>query len=62
MDSAVGLYQASEASADLLLFGGDTALTGLDSYGEVSPHPATHCAESYNQTMTIANFREGAGA
>jgi hypothetical protein len=44
------------------VFGDGTALTGFYSYGEVSPHAATHCAELHNQTMTITVFGEGAGA
>lgn len=40
------------------VFGRQTALTGFYSYGEVSPHAATHCAELHNQTMTITVFGE----
>ncbi len=44
------------------VFGRSTALTGFYSYGEVSPHAATHCAELHNQTMTITTFSETARA
>ncbi len=44
------------------VFGKNTLLTGFYSYGEVSPHAATNCAELHNQTMTITVFREGQGA
>jgi hypothetical protein len=49
-----------EAVQDVL--GTDIALTGFYSYGEVSPHAATHCAELHNQTMTVTVFGEKAGA
>ena len=44
------------------VFGKNTALTGFYSYGEVSPHATTHCAELHNQTMTITVFGERACA
>ena len=49
-----------EAVHDVL--GDRTALTGFYSYGEVSPHIATQCAELHNQTMTITVFSESARA
>ena len=49
-----------EAVHDVL--GDQTALAGFYSYGEVSPHVATHCAELHNQTMTITVFGETRGA
>ena len=42
--------------------GAKTPLTGFYSYGEVSPHFATHCAEMHNQTMTVTLFSENGGA
>jgi hypothetical protein len=49
-----------EAVKDVL--GDKTPLAGFYSYGEVSPHVATHCAELHNQTMTITVFGESRGA
>ena len=49
-----------EAVHDVL--GPSTHLTGFYSYGEVSPHAATRCAELHNQTMTITVFNESNGA
>jgi hypothetical protein len=49
-----------EAVQDVLGVG--TTLAGFYSYGEVSPHVATHCAELHNQTMTITVFGESRGA
>lgn len=46
-----------EAVQDIL--GAGTALTGFYSYGEVSPHFSTNCAELHNQTMTITVLSEG---
>jgi len=40
------------------IFGGDAHLTGFYSYGEVSPHAVTGCAELHNQTMTITVLSE----
>jgi hypothetical protein len=54
------IWEEVEAVQDV--FGKDTALTGFYSYGEVSPHAATRCAELHNQTMTITVFGEGKGA
>ena len=42
--------------------GGRLHQIGFYSYGEVSPHAATHCAELHNQTMTVTVFGERAGA
>jgi hypothetical protein len=40
------------------VIGADTHLTGFYSYGEVSPHAGTGCAELHNQTMTITLLSE----
>lgn len=50
------IYEEIEAVQDVL--GAGIPLTGFYSYGEVSPHIATHCAELHNQTMTITIFSE----
>ena len=44
-----------EAVHDVL---GSAHLTGFYSYGEVSPHDVTGCAELHNQTMTITVLSE----
>jgi len=49
-----------EAVNDIL--GGKARLTGFYSYGEVSPHAVTGCAELHNQTMTITVLSEADGA
>ncbi len=54
----LGQRICEEVEAVQHVFGGGTALTGFYSYGEVSPHGATHCAELHNQTMTITVFGE----
>jgi hypothetical protein len=58
----LGQRICEEVEAVQDVFGKKTALTGFYSYGEVSPHAATHCAELHNQTMTITVFGESAGA
>jgi hypothetical protein len=58
----LGQRICEEVEAVQDVFGPRTALTGFYSYGEVSPHAATHCAELHNQTMTITVFGESAGA
>jgi hypothetical protein len=58
----LGQRICEEVEAVQDVFGRNTALTGFYSYGEVSPHAATHCAELHNQTMTITVFAESAGA
>jgi hypothetical protein len=45
-----------EAVGDVL--GAGTHVTGFYSYGEVSPHEKTGCAELHNQTMTITVLSE----
>ncbi len=40
------------------ILGGQPALAGFYSYGEISPHAATARCELHNQTMTITTFRE----
>ena len=45
-----------EAVQDIL--GRAAHLTGFYSYGEVSPHAVTGCAELHNQTMTITVLSE----
>lgn len=50
------IYEEIEAVQDVL--GTGIPLTGFYSYGEVSPHIVTHCAELHNQTMTITIFSE----
>jgi hypothetical protein len=49
-----------EAVQDIL--GTNAHLTGFYSYGEVSPHAVTGCAELHNQTMTITVLSEKDGA
>ncbi len=49
-----------EAVQDIL--GRGAHLTGFYSYGEVSPHAVTGCAELHNQTMTITVLSEKDGA
>jgi hypothetical protein len=58
----LGQRICEEVEAVQDVFGAQTALTGFYSYGEVSPHAATHCAELHNQTMTITVFGESPGA
>jgi hypothetical protein len=58
----LGQRICEEVEAVKDVFGDGTALTGFYSYGEVSPHAATDCAELHNQTMTITMFGERAGA
>ncbi len=58
----LGQRICEEVEAVKDVFGDGTALTGFYSYGEVSPHAATDCAELHNQTMTITVFGETAGA
>jgi hypothetical protein len=42
------------------VLGEATHLAGFYSYGEVSPHEVTGCAELHNQTMTITTLSEAA--
>lgn len=42
------------------ILGNTTHLAGFYSYGEVSPHEVTGCAELHNQTMTITTLSEAA--
>jgi hypothetical protein len=58
----LGQRICEEVEAVKDVFGDGTALTGFYSYGEVSPHAATDCAELHNQTMTITLFGERASA
>jgi hypothetical protein len=58
----LGQRICEEVEAVKDVFGDGTALTGFYSYGEVSPHAATDCAELHNQTMTITVFGERTGA
>ena len=58
----LGQRICEEVEAVKDVFDDRTALTGFYSYGEVSPHAATDCAELHNQTMTITVFGESAGA
>jgi hypothetical protein len=58
----LGQRICEEVEAVQSVFGDGTALTGFYSYGEVSPHGATQCAELHNQTMTITVFGESPGA
>ena len=58
----LGQRICEEVEAVKDVFGDGTALTGFYSYGEVSPHAATDCAELHNQTMTITVLGERAGA
>jgi hypothetical protein len=54
----LGQRIAEEVEAVRDVLGNKTALTGFYSYGEVSPHNATQCAELHNQTMTVTVFSE----
>jgi len=58
----LGQRICEEVEAVQDVFGNNVALTGFYSYGEVSPHAATHCAELHNQTMTITVFGESGSA
>jgi hypothetical protein len=58
----LGQRICEEVEAVQDVFGNATALTGFYSYGEISPHAATHCAELHNQTMTITVFGESGSA
>jgi len=58
----LGQRICEEVEAVRDVFGEGTVLTGFYSYGEVSPHAATNCAELHNQTMTITVFCESTGA
>jgi hypothetical protein len=58
----LGQRICEEVEAVRDVFADSTALTGFYSYGEVSPHATTHCAELHNQTMTITVFGESVGA
>jgi hypothetical protein len=58
----LGQRICEEVEAVRDVFAKGTALTGFYSYGEVSPHAATRCAELHNQTMTITAFGERASA
>ena len=58
----LGQRICEEVEAVKDVFGDGTTLTGFYSYGEVSPHAVTDCAELHNQTMTITVFGERAGA
>jgi len=58
----LGQRICEEVEAVQDVFGKKTALTGFYSYGEVSPHAATNCAELHNQTMTITVFGERGSA
>ena len=58
----LGQRICEEVEAVKDVFGDGTALTGFYSYGEVSPHAVTECAELHNQTMTITVFGERASA
>jgi hypothetical protein len=58
----MGQRICEEVEAVQDVFGERARLTGFYSYGEVSPHAATHCAELHNQTMTITVFGESTRA
>jgi len=58
----LGQRICEEVEAVQDVFGERAMLTGFYSYGEVSPHAATHCAELHNQTMTITVFGESTRA
>jgi len=58
----MGQRICEEVEAVQDVFGEKAMLTGFYSYGEVSPHAATHCAELHNQTMTITVFGESTRA
>src|SRR5215471_4268604 len=58
----LGQRICEEVEAVQDVFGKQTALTGFYSYGEVSPHAATNCAELHNQTMTITVLGESGSA
>jgi hypothetical protein len=54
----LGQRIAEEVEAVQGVLGRTTFLTGFYSYGEVSPHEITGCAELHNQTMTITTLGE----
>ena len=54
----LGQRIAEEVEAVQSVLGKATHLTGFYSYGEVSPHEFTGCAELHNQTMTITTLSE----
>jgi hypothetical protein len=54
----LGQRIAEEVEAVQCVLGSNTHLTGFYSYGEVSPHETTGCAELHNQTMTITTLSE----
>lgn len=54
----LGQRIGEEVEAVRDVFGERMTLAGFYSYGEVSPHVATHCAELHNQTMTVTVFSE----
>jgi len=54
----LGQRIGEEVDAVREVLGDETALTGFYSYGEVSPHFVTRCAELHNQTMTITLLSE----
>lgn len=58
----LGQRVREEVEAVQDVFGSGTRLAGFYSYGEVSPHEATGCAELHNQTMTITLLSEESGA
>jgi hypothetical protein len=58
----LGQRICEEVEAVQHVLGDKTPLAGFYSYGEVSPHVATHCAELHNQTMTITVFGEDRSA
>jgi hypothetical protein len=58
----LGQRICEEVEAVQDVFGERALLTGFYSYGEVSPHATTQCAELHNQTMTITVFGESGRA
>lgn len=54
----LGQRIGEEVEAVQGVLGRNVRLTGFYSYGEVSPHDVTGCAELHNQTMTITTLRE----
>ncbi len=49
-----------EVSAAREALGPETTCSGFYSYGEISPHAVSGCAELHNQTMTVTTFSEAA--
>ena len=58
----LGQRIGEEVEAVHNVLGDGVHMTGFYSYGELSPHAVTGCAELHNQTMTITILGEECGA